>query len=115
MSRVLESWDRIMSGLRERDSRTHALFSAAQVQSMDGDVLSLTVPSDLIRQKCSRLETQTMLQGVLAEVLGAPIRIRCVVGAVSETGAAPGGRQYTQGGMMDVATNELGAQVIDLP
>jgi DNA polymerase-3 subunit gamma/tau len=118
LGRIMESWNRIMSGLRERDSRTHALFSASQVRSLDGDILSLTVPSDLIQQKCSRLETQTMLQGVLAEVLGVPVRIRCVVGVVSESsglGTTPGGSQFVKGGMMDIATSELGAHVIDLP
>ncbi len=117
LARIVETWPRIMAGLRERDSRTHALFSACQVRSIEGDVLSLAVPSDLIQQKCSRLETLTMLQGVLAEVLGQAVRIRCVVDpkTVANGPAAPGSVQYTRGGMMDVATNELGAHVIDLP
>ena len=117
LSAVLEAWTRVLAGLRERDHRAYTLFAAAQPVRLEGEVLQISVASDLIRQKCTRVETQTLLQGVLAEVVGAPLRIRCVVAAEGVPGATPsaGKPAYPEGGMVDTATREFGAQIIDLP
>jgi DNA polymerase-3 subunit gamma/tau len=113
LARARESWPRVLSTVRERDSRSYTLFARARVDSLDGDLLSIVVDSDLIRQKCGRPETLLLLQGVLAEVLGSPMRLRFAVGkpqAVAENSAP-----YPEGGMVDTASREFGAQVIDLP
>jgi DNA polymerase-3 subunit gamma/tau len=113
LARVRESWDRVLDTIRERDSRSHTLFAGTQPDSLDGDLLSVVVPSDLVRQKCSRPETMLLLQGVLAEVLGSPMRIRFQVGVARAV--AEGGAKYPDGGMVDTASREFGAHVIDLP
>jgi DNA polymerase-3 subunit gamma/tau len=113
LARIRESWDRVLSAIRERDCRSHTLFAGALPDSLDGDLLSVVVSSDLVRQKCSRPETTLVLQGVLAEVIGAPMRIRFSVGksqSIAERAA-----KYPEGGMVDTASREFGAQVIDLP
>jgi DNA polymerase-3 subunit gamma/tau len=113
LARARESWPRVLGIVRERDSRSYTLFARARVDSLEGDLLSISVDSDLVRQKCGRPETLLLLQGVLAEVLGSPMRLRFAVGkaqAVAEN-TAP----YPEGGMVDTASREFGAQVIDLP
>jgi hypothetical protein len=52
------------------------------------------------------------VQGVLAEVIGKPLRVRCVLGRPSGSGGLP---ERIEGGMVDTATRELGAHSIDLP
>jgi DNA polymerase-3 subunit gamma/tau len=113
LSRIRELWTRVLSTLRDRDSRSHTLFVSAQPDSLEGDLLSVVVDSDLVRQKCSRPETLLLLQGVLAEVLGFPMRIRFAVGKVQAIAESPA--RYPDGGMVDTASREFGAQVIDLP
>ncbi len=113
LGRIRESWDRVLSTIRERDLRSHTLFAGAQPDSLDGDLLSIVVSSDLVRQKCSRPETMLVLQGVLAEVLGAPMRVRFAVGKLQAIAESPA--KYPEGGMVDTASREFGAQVIDLP
>jgi DNA polymerase III subunit gamma/tau len=112
LTRVRESWERVLAGIRVHDNRTCALLSNAQLQSMDGEVLILGFPSDLMAQKAARMETVTLVQGVFAEVFGRPLRIRCVA---IKPRVAEAGSPYTAGGMIDTAANELGAQIIDLP
>ena len=63
LARIRESWSRVLATVRERDSRSYTLFVRAQPGSFDGDLLSIYVDSDLVRQKCSRPETLLLLQG----------------------------------------------------
>ena len=113
LTRIRESWDRVLSTIRERDSRSHTLFAGTRPDSLDGDLLSVVVASDLVRQKCSRPETILVLQGVLAEIFGSPMRIRFAVGKTLSIAESPA--KYPDGGMVDTASREFGAQVIDLP
>lgn len=113
LGRIRESWDRVLNTIRERDPRSHTLFAGAQPDSLDGDLLSVIVPSDLVRQKCSRPETMLVLQGVLAEIIGDPMRVRFAVGKIQAIAENPA--KYPEGGMVDTASREFGAQVIDLP
>jgi hypothetical protein len=113
LTRIQESWERVLAAIRERDSRSHTLFAGTLPDALDGDLLSVMVPSDLVRQKCSRPETLLVLQGVLAEILGAPMRIRFRVGTARAV--AEGGAKYPDGGMVDTASREFGAHIIDLP
>jgi DNA polymerase-3 subunit gamma/tau len=113
LGRVRESWDRVLSTIRERDCRSHTLFAGTRPDSLDGDLLLVVVASDLVRQKCSRPETMLVLQSVLAEVLGTPMRIRFAVGKAQSIAESPA--KYPDGGMVDTASREFGAQVIDLP
>lgn len=113
LGRIRESWDRVLSAVRERDPRSYTLFAGAQPETLDGDLLSLVVSSDLVRQKCARPETTLVLQGVLAEILGSPMRIRFAMGkarSVAETRMT-----YPAGGIVDTASREFGAQIIDIP
>ena len=114
MGQVVEAWDRILAGIRARDSRSQALFAGSVAKSLEGGVLCIAVPSDLIQQKCSRQETVAMLHAVLSEILGGSVQIRFVIGSPGPTGIT-GAAPYTRGGMVDIATSELGAHVIDLP
>jgi DNA polymerase-3 subunit gamma/tau len=107
--RVVETWNRVLENVRGRDVRIHALIASSAVKSLDGDLLCVAVASDLIRQKCSRPETISLVQTALTEELGCRLRIRF------EKGDSTGDSKYTRGGMVDVATNELGAHLIDLP
>jgi DNA polymerase-3 subunit gamma/tau len=113
LARIRESWGRVLAAVRERDSRSYTLFVRAQPGSFDGDLLSIYVDSDLVRQKCSRPETLLLLQGVLAEVIGSPMRIRFALGKAQSIAEGPA--KYPDGGMVDTASREFGAQVIDLP
>jgi DNA polymerase III subunit gamma/tau len=113
IAHIRESWNRVLAAVRERDSRSYTLFARAQPGTLEGDLLSIFVDSDLVRQKCSRPETLLLLQGVLAEALGSTLRIRFAAGKVQAV--ADGAGTYPDGGMVDTASREFGAQVIDLP
>ena len=105
-------WDQILATLRQRDTRAHTLFAQAQPYSLDGELLHLAFSADLPREKAARPETVARLQGVLAEVLGQTVGIRCVL-AHADPGRS--GLRVVDGGMVDIATREMGAQAIDLP
>jgi DNA polymerase-3 subunit gamma/tau len=113
LAHIRGSWNRVLATIRERDSRSYTLFAHAQPGTLEGDLLSIFVDSDLVRQKCSRPETLLLLQGVLAEALGSPLRIRFAAG--NTQAVADGTANYPDGGMVDTASREFGAQVIDLP
>jgi DNA polymerase-3 subunit gamma/tau len=112
LRRITEVWDQVLATLRQRDARAHTLFAQAQPYSLEGELLHLAFSADLPREKAARPETVARLQGVLAEVLGQTVGIRCVL-AHADPGRA--GLRVVDGGMVDIATREMGAQAIDLP
>ncbi len=109
---VTEVWDRVLTTLRQRDTRAHTLFAQCQPYSLEGTVLHLAFSADLPREKAARPETVARLQGVLAELLGQSVGIRCVLAHADPSRA---GLRVVDGGMVDIATREMGAQAIDLP
>jgi len=112
LRRISEVWDQVLATLRQRDTRAHTLFAQAQPYSLEGELLHLAFSADLPREKAARPETVARLQGVLAEVLGQTVGIRCVL-AHADPGRT--GLRVVDGGMVDIATREMGAQAIDLP
>jgi len=112
LRRIAEVWDQVLATLRQRDTRAHTLFAQAQPYSLEGELLHLAFSADLPREKAARPETVARLQGVLAEVLGQTVGIRCVL-AHADPGRT--GLRVVDGGMVDIATREMGAQAIDLP
>jgi DNA polymerase-3 subunit gamma/tau len=112
LHRVAEVWDRVLATLRQRDTRAHTLFAQSQPYSLEGNLLHLAFAADLPREKAARPETVARLQGVLAELLGQSVGIRCVLGHADPARA---GLRVVDGGMVDIATREMGAQAIDLP
>jgi DNA polymerase-3 subunit gamma/tau len=112
LTRLSEIWPQVLSLLRERDTRAFALFGQGRLYSFEGEVLSLLFESELPRAKAARPETVAAVQGVLAEVVGKPLGVRCVLG---RAGGSRGFPQRVEGGMVDTATRELGAHSIDLP
>ena len=112
LRRITEVWDQVLATLRQRDTRAHTLFAQAQPYSLEGELLHLAFSADLPREKAARPETVARLQGVLAEVLGQTVGIRCVL-AHADPGRT--GLRVVDGGMVDIATREMGAQAIDLP
>jgi DNA polymerase-3 subunit gamma/tau len=113
IARLREEWPRVLSAIRERDPRSFTLFARSQPDSLDDGLLTVLVDSDLVRRKCSRPETQLVLRGVLAEAFGTTLRVRIAVGKSHAIGEAAA--NYPEGGMVDTASREFGAQVIDLP
>jgi len=112
LARMNEVWPRVLTLLRERDTRAHALFGQGHLFALQGEVLSLAFESELPRAKAARPETVAAVQGVLAEVIGRPLRVQCILG---QRVGAGGGAERVEGGMVDTATRELGAHSIDLP
>jgi DNA polymerase-3 subunit gamma/tau len=112
LRRIIEVWDRVLATLRQRDTRAHTLYAQAQPYSLEGELLHLAFSADLPREKAARPETVARLQGALAEVLGQTLGIRCVL-AHADPGRT--GLRVVDGGMVDIATREMGAQAIDLP
>ncbi|MGA2112055.1 MAG: DNA polymerase III subunit gamma/tau [Anaerolineales bacterium] len=111
LARISEVWPQVLSLLRERDTRAHALFGQGRLFAFEGEVLSLIFENELPRSKAARPETVAAVQGVLAEVIGRPLRVRCVLGRMVGSGGLAG---HVEGGMVDTATRELGAHSIDL-
>ncbi len=101
----------MLGTVRERDSRSHTLFAGTQPETLDGESLSVVV-SGLVRKKCSRPETIPS-SGSVAEVIGSPLRVRFQVG--ESRAVAEGAAKYPDGGMVDTASREFGAHIIDLP
>jgi DNA polymerase-3 subunit gamma/tau len=112
LSRLSEIWPQVLSLLRERDTRAFALFGQGRLYSYEGEILSLLFENELPRAKAARPETVAAVQGVLAEVVGRPLAVRCILGRPSGSRGLP---ERIEGGMVDTATRELGAHSIDLP
>ena len=71
--------------------------------------------SDLLREKMEKGETLQQVSAALQDVLGQPVGVQCVLSERWERAEpSPGGAQVENGGMVDTALRELGAEVSEL-
>lgn len=112
---VLDRWRDILTATFERDPRAQALLNSGQPLGLQNGQLVIGFASDLLREKMEKGETLDQVSAALEHVIGQPIGVQCVLSELWEH-AEPtaGGPQVEDGGMVDTAVRELGAEVSEL-
>ncbi len=112
---VLDRWREILAATFEREPRAQALLNSGQPLALKNDQLIIGFASDLLREKMEKGETLKQVSAALEHVLGRPMGVQCVLSEQWEGAEpAPGGPLVEDGGMVDTALRELGAEVSEL-
>jgi hypothetical protein len=114
---VMDHWGEILSAIYEHDPRTQALLNSSKPLGIERGELLIAFRSDLLREKMEKGHNLALVQKALQMVLGHEIGIRCVLldrwqgsGKSSTDSSTP----LTDGGMVETALRDLGAQVVDV-
>jgi DNA polymerase-3 subunit gamma/tau len=113
---VLGRWQEILKAAYASDPKTQALLNSSRPLGMEGTSLVLGFQSDLLREKMEKGNNLSVVQGALQIVLGAPVRLRCVL-IQKWTGSAPSPEEtppMEEEGMVATALRDLGAHVIEI-
>jgi DNA polymerase-3 subunit gamma/tau len=112
---IVDHWEGILSAMFERDRMGQALLKSGQPLELKEDKLVIGFASDLLRDKMEKGDTTKQVAAALQDVFGRPLGVKCVL-SDQWSGAAParGGPQVKNGGMVDTAVRELGAEVSEL-
>jgi len=112
---VQDRWRDILAATFERDPRAQALLNSGQPLGLKDGKLVIGFASDLLREKMDKGETLEQVSTALEHVLGRPMGVQCVLSKNwDQAEPAPGDPVMENGGMVDTAVRELGAEVSEL-
>jgi DNA polymerase-3 subunit gamma/tau len=112
---VQDRWRDILSAVFERDPRAQALLNSGQPLGIHDDRLVIGFASDLLREKMEKGEALKQVSAAMEYVFGRAMGVQCVLSDQwEEFEPAPGGPVMENGGMVDTAVRELGAEVSEL-
>jgi DNA polymerase-3 subunit gamma/tau len=112
---VMDHWRDILSATFERDPRAQALLNSGEPLALKDDHLVIGFASDLLREKMEKGDTLKQVAEALEAVLGRPLSIKCVLSEQWGSLSTPAdGPRVENGGMVDTALRELGAEVSEL-
>ena len=109
-------WKEILQAARHFDPRTQALLNSGRPIGLEEGILTLGFRSDLLREKMEKDQNVANAQQALQQVMGYPIKLRCVLLSSSRPVDQPGETppDIEEGGMVATAMRDFGAQVVDV-
>ncbi len=112
---VLGRWREVLEAAYRLDPRTQALLNSCRPLGLQSGVLVLGFASDILREKMEAGDRLDLARQALAEVLGVPLPVRCVLtekwrpGEAEEEAPPP----MEEGGMVATAVRDLGGRVVE--
>ena len=110
---VLDSWPELLAAAHRRDPRAQALLNSSKPMGVSQGGLVLGFQSDLLREKMQKGHNLDLISEALAEVLGTPFGIHCVLIDEWEARSSATPPPIQEDGMVAMALRDLGAQVVD--
>ncbi|MEK6588627.1 MAG: hypothetical protein AABY97_07280, partial [Chloroflexota bacterium] len=110
---VLDSWPELLAAAHRRDPRAQALLNSSKPMGVSQGGLVLGFQSDLLREKMQKGHNLDLISEALAEVLGTPFGIHCVLIEEWEARSSAMPPPIQEDGMVAMALRDLGAQVVD--
>lgn len=111
LAEVTRGWKQILGVMRRIDPQAHGLLNSCKPAGVEGQVVVLAT-NDFVKQKLDREENRAKVIEAMAEVLGRPCGIKCVLGSGKESDSAAGG-DHPEDGMVATALRDLGAEIVD--
>ncbi len=123
--RVLEYWPSVLNALRPHDLSLEALVRTCELVDVEKDVIVLSFSHKFHRGKVEEERKRRMVEDALSDVFGRRLRIRCVTNRHGESGSRGENPETAQENalsaasgpsedpLVQMAVNELGAEVVD--
>lgn len=111
-SQVIGRWPEILTAAKRRDARCQALLNSGRPLGLEKGRLVIGFASDILREKMDRTDSRRMVEEALAEALGQPVGLRCILTSSWDSQApADDTPEVEDGGMVATAIRDLGATV----
>ncbi len=103
-----ERWASILKAVRAQSLPTEALLKSCALHSVEGNIVVLAWPSELLRDKFQdpRAKAQALVEDILSHTFGSPVIIKNIVARKTRRGRSP-----TEDPLIRRAVEDLGAQV----
>ena len=105
-SAVRQNWAEVQRVVKQYNTLVPGLLAHAQVQNIEGNVLTIGVPNDVFREKLIATDKREALEKALFSVLQVPLRVQV---ALSDAPAAQG--QIDSDDPLIAKAKELGGEV----
>lgn len=109
LARVVVAWKDVRAAIKPAYPSVEALLNSSKPVDVRGDELLLGFQSETVRNLMDKPENLEVARKALADILGFPIKIRCVV--VNARGKLP--PNVSPDGMVSAALNQ-GGEIVDI-
>jgi DNA polymerase-3 subunit gamma/tau len=104
-----QHWDQIRSKVSKENVMVGALVNSSELSNIDGNIITISFKSELLRDKMNDEKNLRILKRVLQRMFKQEILVASTVGqGVGGLGSVPG---IVPGGLVEKAQQELGAKV----
>ncbi|HLF24858.1 MAG TPA: DNA polymerase III subunit gamma/tau [Anaerolineae bacterium] len=79
LDEVSAKWPAVLASLRTRSVQTWGLMNSCQLVTVEGNALVLQWPSQMLCDKFEKGKDKSLVEDVISEIVGKPVRTRCVV------------------------------------
>ena len=97
--------------VRKERPNLYALLASCQSKHMHGNVLILAFASDLLKNMMSKREDIAFVRGIVSQVLGTEVEVRCVISAAKSNDIPT---EVDDDGMVASALRDLGGEIVDI-
>ncbi len=108
LAAVKENWRRIRTAVKEKNMMAEALLNSSRPLTIKDGVLVLGFATEVLKSKMENRENIELVQKVLAQVLGHPLSVQCVV---HNARGGKSGDDVAEDGLVNTALN-LGGQIV---
>ena len=105
------NWPQVLSMVRNERPNLYALLASCQSRYMHGNVLILGFASDLLKNMMSKREDITFVRGIVSQVLGTEVEIRCTITSARSNDIPT---EVDDDGMVASALRDLGGEIVDI-
>ena len=109
LAAVIGAWKDIRGALKRNHPAVDGLLNSCKPIEIRGDEIILGFQTDAVRAIMDRAENMEAARKAIADVLGRPLQLRCLV--INAVGKAP--PNMAQDGMVATALNH-GGEIVDI-
>jgi hypothetical protein len=111
---ILEAWPRIQHIAREHHPSLPALLAHVTPREVRGQVLVLSVPAAIFKQKLEADDKRAALEGALYQTLGARLKFSVIVIDQAQVKAPGANNVLATDDVLAFGVNELGGELTGL-
>lgn len=111
-AQLLENnWKQILTLTRQQSPNTYGLLNSCKTRHLKDQILTLGFASDVLKFQMEKSSNLEVVLGVLREIFGQEINIRCTTLTGKRTTPPPG---VDSDGMVASALRDLGGEIVDV-
>ena len=106
-----DNWKQILARTRQESPNTYGLLNSSKTRQLKDMILTLGFASDVLKFQMEKSSNLEVVLGVLREIFGQEVSIRCITLTGRRTTPPPG---VDSDGMVASALRDLGGEIVDV-